>query len=198
MLLGACSNDEVLPETKPETGRTLSFTATMPDDDPATRVSLTPKTDSKNIELKWESTDEIQLLFVQKVGVTVTKRNVKVGIKNISENGKTAQFDISLPDGISPTGTFDLHGVYGRGTLGADGKVELSKQTYQGTSLATIGARKDVMLTFASTGIDATNPIAMTVSPIYHLYIISGKNIIIIPIIGNMSNIAHNKLSIKA
>ena len=90
VLMGACSNDELFPETNTEKGRTLSLTASMPDD-PNTRVTLTQE--GKNIKLKWEVNDQIQLAFVQ--GTTKRKGTVKVisisdnvivGLKNVTGN----------------------------------------------------------------------------------------------------------------
>ena len=157
VLMGACSNDELFPETNTEKGRTLSLTASMPDD-PNTRVSLTQE--GKNIKLKWEVNDQIQLAFVQ--GSSKTKGTAKVA--SISDDGKKAQFDLVLPVGIKP-GEFDLYGVFGGGGLDIDDftNVLLSEDTHMATSLASVDERKDVMLTFSSMEIETTNPTASVV-----------------------------------
>ena len=113
---GACSTEDLLQETNTEigsgAGRTLSLIASMPDE-PATRVDLEQKSD-KSIALTWETGDELQLVFVQEE--IVIKQTV--GVKNISENGKRASFDIVLPEpstGFDNNVKFDLYGVYGGG-----------------------------------------------------------------------------------
>ncbi len=110
VLFGACSNEDVLPETNTESGRTLSLTASMPDDNPSTRVILNPQTD-KSIEVRWAQNDEIQLAFVQ--GANKIKETVTV--TSISNNGKTAHFDIPIPSEV--VGQFKLYGVYGGGGI---------------------------------------------------------------------------------
>lgn len=73
LLFATCSNDLNLEETKPLTPTpspsegTLLLTATMPDDDPTTRVDLDLKGDVNNsIAVTWNETDEIYLAYVQK------------------------------------------------------------------------------------------------------------------------------------
>ena len=158
LLFNACSNEELLPEAKPEAESTFSLTASMPDD-PNTRVSLTQE--GKNIKLKWEVNDQIQLAFVQ--GSSKTKGTAKVA--SISDDGKKAQFDLVLPVGIKP-GEFDLYGVFGGGGLSEDDptKVILTTNPSEATSLkdpnSSIQSRKDVMLYFASEKIKTDNPTA--------------------------------------
>ena len=153
VLLAACSNDEIFEKNDsnpaPNTGRTLSLTAAMPgdkSDNPTTRVGLEQLGD-KSIDLTWEDGDELQLAFVQ--GETKIKGIARV--KNITGEGKKAQFDIVIPDGITD-GSFDLYGIYGGGGLDdADPtKVILPTKPGSATSLASVKERKDVMLHFES------------------------------------------------
>ena len=156
MFLGACSNEAIFNDNdainSPNTGRTLSLTATMPGHDLTTRTVLT-QDENMAINITWEDGDQLQLVFVQgdiKVKKTVT-------VKNISEGGVRAKFDILLPPEI--TGTFDLFGVYGGGGLSEDNltMVILPTNPADAGSLASLQSRKDVMLYFANKGIELTN-----------------------------------------
>ena len=118
MFFGACSNEELFEQTNPAAnlkGRTLSITASMPDE-PTTRVGLEQKTD-KTIALTWEVGDKLQLAFVQ--GTIKVKQKVVLTAENITDGGKKAKFEIELP--VSTTGfkdnvNFDLYGVCGGGS----------------------------------------------------------------------------------
>ena len=85
--LGACNTEDDLFVKNPEQSRTLTLTASMPDDDPTTRVALEKK-DNNTIALTWETNDELQLLFVQ----NDFKKKTTVKVKSITEEGKKAQF----------------------------------------------------------------------------------------------------------
>ena len=166
LLLSACSNDEIIEknDNNPahQTGRTLSLTATIPgenSDNPTTRVGLEQKED-KSIDLTWEDGDELQLAFVQ--GETKIKGIARV--KNITDGGKKAQFDIVIPDGVTD-GSFDLYGVYGGSGLDDADPTKVILPTNPGspTSLASVKERKDVMLHFASKAIQTASPQASVV-----------------------------------
>ena len=177
MFLGACSNEalfnqndkELSPEINPNTGRTLSLTATMPGDNPTTRVALTQE-DDLAITLTWEEGDELQLVFVQ--GEIKIKKTVTVD--NISDGGVKAQFDIELPTEI--TGNFDLYGVYGgdqpslildvdlpkvasRAVGSEDNPTDviLPKNSGMVTSLKDLETKENVMLYFENKGIEITD-----------------------------------------
>ena len=118
LFVTACSNQEIVDneEILPIPTRTLKLKAMMPGGDtkssgPTTRLSLT-ETDEGTIDVKWKEGDKINLCFVSQDGDVVVVRTVSnVSIINISENGKQADFEIAIPEGI--TGTFNLYGVYG-------------------------------------------------------------------------------------
>ena len=74
-----------------------------------TRLSLT-ETDEGTISVKWRVGDKINLCFVSNEG-NVVRTSSNIEVTNISDNGKQAVFEISIPDDI--TGTFNLFGVYG-------------------------------------------------------------------------------------
>lgn len=163
LLFSTCSNeglfDESTLENNPEAKRTISLTASMPDDEPSTRVSLTQ--DGKSIMLTWSMIDKIELLFKQ--GNTEIKQ--VASITSISNYGKSAQFEVNIPSAIT-SGAFDLYGVFGgQGLLNSNPRrAVLPEYAGTATSLNTLNdfssveLRKDVMLYFTSKNIGVTNP----------------------------------------
>lgn len=177
LFFASCSKEEPSPEIVPVTTRAISVTATIPGDDPTTKVALTQS--GKNINLTWEEGDQIQLAFVQ--GATKVKQIVTV--KNITDGGTKAQFDIILPKGIINTETFDLYGVYGGGGLSGVNPTQaiLPASTGNATSLngatESVKSRNDAMLYFASKSISAANPPAsVTFTHLGSLFSITVKN----------------------
>lgn len=198
ILLSACNNEEVFQVSKPEfnleEGRTISLTATMPEDGPNTRVSLT-KEESNTIALKWEVDDELELVFVQ--GENKIKSVVTVA--TITENGKKAHFIFDLPIEIT-AGNFDLYGIYGGGQpnlsldIGLPGidasdisvrslsddnptDVILPKNPGNATSLEHVEIRNDVMLYFRSENINQSNSqISVNFKHLGSLFSINLKN----------------------
>ncbi len=158
IFFGACNNEEFLPETEVETGRTISLTASMPEESPVTRVDLDK--DGKNIELTWKVNDQIQIVFAQG-GVPVFAQAVYV--TSTSNGGKTANFSIKLPEEIT-TETFDLYGVYGgNGLLPEDLTIAvLPRNPYNANSLnigpSSVESRKDVVLYFSYKNIPVNSP----------------------------------------
>ena len=141
LLLGACSNEAQVHETNPIKGRTISLTASIPDDEPSTRVNLNQQV--KNISITWVVGDQLQLAFVQ--GTSKIKENVTV--TSISNNGKKAHFNIPIPDGWK--GQFKLYGVYGGGGIDINGPNPVAILPTNSGSASTLAALKnDVMLYF--------------------------------------------------
>ena len=144
LFFGACSNEELLPETNQETGRTLSFTASMPDEAPSTRLAL--ESEGKDIKVTWEVGDTIKFAYVQ----GVDKAKGFATVESVSNNGKTANFVI--PINSEATGDFTLYGVYGGGeidiTTGTNPVVTLPTNAGSAGQLGIIQERKDVMLYF--------------------------------------------------
>lgn len=180
-LITSCAdNKEIVELQQSAKGRTLSLTAVMPNDESGvassssseTRIALTPE--GKNIKLTWEAGDQLQLCFVQ--GDTKVKQTVTVS--TISEEGKHATFDITVPGEIS-TGTFDLYGVYGGGGLSdTDPTIAIlpSNLSLAG-DLTGVQTNKHVMLKFSQTGIDANSPsISVTFSHLGSLFSVRLKN----------------------
>ena len=180
LIAGCADNKEIVEEQQTGKERTITLTASMPDEGsetaPATgaepRIALTP--DGKNIKLTWQEGDQLQLCFVQ--GGTTVKQMVTVS--DISVDGKRATFDITIPAEIT-TGTFDLYGVYGGGGLSDTDPTIAILPT--GLSLAGdltgVQDQKHVMLKFSQTGIDVNNPsISVTFSHLGSLFSVRLKN----------------------
>ncbi|HPD43638.1 MAG TPA: hypothetical protein PKZ45_05210 [Dysgonamonadaceae bacterium] len=180
LIAGCADNKEIVEEQQTGKGRTITLTASMPDEGsetaPATgaetRIALTP--DGKNIKLTWQASDQLQLCFVQ--GSTKVKQTVAVS--DISVDGKRATFDITIPAEIT-TGTFDLYGMYGGGGLSDTDPTIAILPT--GLSLAGdltgVQNQKHVMLKFSQTGIDVNNPsISVTFSHLGSLFSVRLKN----------------------
>lgn len=159
LLFGACSNEDGLPEA--ETARTITLTATLPDDDPTTRVSLDEN--GLGMKVRWEEEDIIRLLYVQEdhpsgtpqVAVFSTK------VKTITNDGKTAEFDLPGPTGsmywgvcgLCPNTKFDIYGVYGgmNETTAINNTartIQLPQQNWKRGTLEKIKSERDVTLRF--------------------------------------------------
>ncbi len=173
VLFNSCNSEEKLIETTQETDRVITLTAAMPPEVIIPRVGLEQKED-KSIVLTWEADDQLQLAYVQKG----TKIKKTVSIKNISDDGKKAEFDIILPSDINSE-SFDLFGVYGGGGLSDTNltNVILPENAGSARSLEEVKERKDVMLYFELKEIDANNPKAsVTFKHLGSLFSISLKN----------------------
>ena len=174
LFVGACNTDDDLLVNNPQPTRTLTLTASMPNDDnPTTRIAL-EKNDDLSIALTWQDGDKLQLLFVQNGFI----KKAIATVKNITENGKRAQFDIDFPSEMTDD-NFTLYGVYGGGGLddANPATVLLPANPGSATSLADVQTKKHVMLYFQSTDIDAANPaISVTFQHLGALFNITLKN----------------------
>ncbi len=114
ILFTGCAENEIENEqTTPDAeGRTLVITASMPDESPQTRLSLTPDTESKDIIVKWKAGDVINLVFDQ--GTSVKEGTpITLTQQNISSDGKTATFTITIPQGINVNNQCTIYAVHG-------------------------------------------------------------------------------------
>ncbi len=184
----ACSNEELITEenTEPQVeGQTITLTATMPDEGPATRVALTP--DEKNINLTWQSGDRLQFAIVQ--GAIKEKVVVALVAGNITNDGKTVSFNIPLPtdEGFDENEDFDLYGLYGfeSATPEAGGlsdanptNVILTKNPGNvSNTLTAVQNRGDVMLYFKEEGVNTLNlPETVSFQHLGSLFAISFNN----------------------
>lgn len=85
--------------------RKITLTASMPGEGSGTRLALSET--EQGITVKWKEGDKLNLCFVS--GTTV-KTVSGVAVTNIRNDGKTGDFAIDIPEGISDP--FDLYGVY--------------------------------------------------------------------------------------
>ena len=182
LFFGACSNqDEVLTENT-ESERTITITASMPDEGPDTRVALTPE--GKSIKLTWEVGNRLQFAIVQ--GGSKYRRVLTLGASNISNDEKTVSFDIVLPSEIVEGQPYDLYGIFGfesntaeEGGLSVSNptNVILTKNPGSRGTLANVRGLGDVMLYFESKGLDtSTPPTSVTFKHLGSLFAVSFNN----------------------
>ena len=149
LFISACSNQDVLPDLIPEsnpetTGRTLTFKALIPADDPSTRVSL-EEIENRAIDFKWEDGDQIDLLYVQD-GVEDNGTGV---VTEVSTDGKEATFYMSsVPDGINLENPFSLYGVYGGAGVSSENSALVKLRTIEIEGLTELNSKQDVVLRF--------------------------------------------------
>ena len=113
LLLSSCTSE--VSKLDGQRDNVFTLTASMPTGRPETRLALT-ETDEGSISVKWKEGDKISLCFVS--GETVRTLS-DIAVTNIREDGKKADFDFSLPEGIHYP--FNLYGIYGA-TLATDSK----------------------------------------------------------------------------
>jgi len=172
IFLISCKDNRLSDKETTLNGRVLSISAVMPEEELQMRMALTKE--DKNIKLTWQDDDQIQLCFVQ--GAKKIKQAVTV--KNISVDRKKAEFDIIVPGEIT-SGSFDLYGVFGGGGLSDldPTMAVLPSNAENAVSLTGVQTRKDVMLKFAKTNIEVSNPVAsVTFQHIGSLFCVSLKN----------------------
>ncbi len=142
LLLSGCSSPEIVDEQLPEEQepRVLVVKVAMPEENGTksnTRLAMS-ETEEGSVTVKWKAGDKINLCFVSGDGATIKTVN-DVEATNISPDGKKADFEITIPEGIS--GTFHLYGVYGASFSPANSKTVLfpaPSETTSGTSLGDI------------------------------------------------------------
>ena len=172
LLFSACSNEE-LPET--ETGRTITLTASMPDDDPITRVSLERPNGTNTTVLKWQEGDQIRLVFVKTGTTSVQNITTAANASNISPDGKKLTFTIDVPSTM--TEPFDLYGFYGGGTLTTTPTTRITfNQSTLDNTLPLIQSRKSVLLHFVQKNVTSQN-ISVSFNHLGSLFHIRVKNI---------------------
>lgn len=135
----ACSNGEIVENELTETvpPRTLRLKASMPDegtkDGSVTTRVLLSEAEEGNITVQWKEGDQINLCFVSEGGSTV-RTVLGVPVTHISPNGKSADFEITIPAEI--TGTFNLYGVYGASFSPVNSSTLLLPGPHAGTALS--------------------------------------------------------------
>ena len=189
ILFAACSSEDLITEENIEPqveGRTISLTASIPDEEPATRVALTR--DEKNINLTWQSGDRLQFAIVQ--GTTKVKRVITLTQNNITNNAKTVSFAITVPSEIDDNEPFDLYGLYSN-YKNVDNlpnglpnglsetnptNVILTRTPGSMGTLTAVQNRGDVMIYFKSSVTPGNPPTTVTFKHLGSLFAISLKN----------------------
>ncbi|MGI6521113.1 MAG: hypothetical protein ACOX2D_08250 [Fermentimonas sp.] len=115
ILFAGCAENEIENEqpTPEAEGRTLVITASMPDESPQTRLSLTPDTESKDIIVKWKAGDEIRFFFEQGMMIFLEGSPVTLTQQNISLTGKSATFTITIPQEVNQNSNFKIYAIHG-------------------------------------------------------------------------------------
>ncbi|MGP1436733.1 MAG: hypothetical protein ACTTKN_08920 [Phocaeicola sp.] len=98
LIFAGCAKNELTEQPQP---RVMRFTATV--EEPADTRATLEETDAGAIRFKWETTDVVQMAFVQ----GDTKKTANAAVTSVSADGRTAQFSVKVPDEI--TGDFTLY-----------------------------------------------------------------------------------------
>ena len=159
LLVAGCTENIVTVEqpTKEIAGKTISVNAVMPGENTKTRMAFVPN--ELDVNLRWEENDQILLVFDD--GINKIQQTVTIGA--ITNNGRTAAFEVIVPEEISngESETFNLYGMYGGVTFSAiDGEesyVVLSTDPWSGLFLQLQG-RENVLIRFSEMNIDKNSP----------------------------------------
>lgn len=178
----ACSNEDLITEENtPEAEGAITITASMPDDEPQTRIVLTR--DGKNIDLAWQAGDWLQFAYVQ--DGTKRKKSIQLSSANILNNGKRVIFTINPPDGIVANQPYNLYGVYGLYSTNTEEggisdanptNVILTRNPGNRGTLELVQNRGDVMLYFKSSVTPGNPPTTVTFKHLGSLFAISFNN----------------------
>lgn len=159
LLVAGCTENIVTVEqpTKEIAGKTISVNAVMPGENTKTRMAFVPN--ELDVNLRWEENDQILLVFDD--GINKIQQTVTIGA--ITNNGRTAAFEVIVPEEIinGESETFNLYGMYGGVTFSAiDGEesyVVLSTDPWSGLFLQLQGI-ENVLIRFSEMNIDKNSP----------------------------------------
>ena len=159
LLVAGCTENIVTVEqpTKEIAGKNISVNAVMPGENTKTRMAFVPN--ELDVNLRWEENDQILLVFDD--GINKIQQTVTIGA--ITNNGRTAAFEVIVPEEIinGESETFNLYGMYGGVTFSAiDGEesyVVLSTDPWSGLFLQLQG-RENVLIRFSEMNIDKNSP----------------------------------------
>ncbi len=114
LLVAGCTNDEIVNEqpTPEVEGSTLVIIASMPDESPQTRVNLAPEAGTKNIVVTWKPGDIINFFFKQGT-ILFEGTPSTLTQQDISQDGKSATFTITVPAGIDSNDSFTIYALHG-------------------------------------------------------------------------------------
>lgn len=124
IFIGSCVKSETESSLYLHThGYIMTLRATMPADNPSTRIALENIPESLNLSAKWKAGDRVKLFFVQG---DVKAESDETTVFNISENGKQCSFNIPVPAEIDRNAPFNLYafsGIPGQGVRLIDGNI---------------------------------------------------------------------------
>lgn len=148
LVAASCAKNELIEQPQP---RMLRVTATV--EEPAQTRAELEHLSSGAIRFKWQTTDVIQMAFVQ----GAVKKTANAAITSVSADGRTAQFEVEVPAEI--TGDFTLYAyrssndINGGGILSPDNPVvailpkmswTLSKTLYGQRFAVSLWCKQDV------------------------------------------------------
>ncbi len=113
LLIPGCTKNEILdglPEQEEE-GCTLVLTASVPSASPQTRISLEQQVGGLDIIVKWAVNDQLKFFFKQG---NVVKEGTPVTLTqdDISLDGKSATFTVTIPAGINVQNAYTLYALH--------------------------------------------------------------------------------------
>lgn len=162
------TNDEIAAEQVGES-RTLTLFAEIPNET-STRIALEKGEDNK-VKLTWEEGDKLELCFVQ--GGSKVKEVVT--IKDITNEGKKASFDVPIPSEFG-NNNFDLYGVYGGGGLLESNPTLAILPTVSPNVSSLSDLANSSMLSFSAKDINAESAVSITFRHIGSLFCLIVKN----------------------
>ncbi|MGI6074356.1 MAG: hypothetical protein ACOYEA_06930 [Fermentimonas sp.] len=153
ILLAGCSQDAIIDNSNSVVdggvaeSNVLTFSATMP----GTRLALAEK--GLNVVPTWKNGDKLDLCVLYGEGKA---EKISSKLFDISDDGKSAKFSLTLPEDVT---AFDLYGVHGGGGLDSQNpKMAIlpASDKVSGT-LNDIATNNGLMVMFEKKNVDLTN-----------------------------------------
>lgn len=180
LALAGCHSEDITNEdSTPSNRKGFTLVAEIPGGEQTqtgARLSLTEETEK--VALAWETGDKIFLAFLQGEGSATVAAGDTVSVTEVTNNGKTASFNFSLPGEINPGDAFTLHGVYGGEGLDTDNPVltKLPSNAGEATSLNDERVSKNTMLYFQTAVPAGSRTVSAQFNHIGSLFKISVRN----------------------
>ena len=122
LLLVGCTNDEIVNEQQaPEEGK-ITLTASVPGETAQTRLSLTKETGTKNIVVTWRVGDQAKFFFKQNSTI-VEGALVELTTDDITNEGKEADFNVDIPEGIDGQNPYTVYMTHGAESKLVEGQI---------------------------------------------------------------------------
>lgn len=137
--LAGCATNSEMPEQISEQGRTLHVTALVARKPAMNAVEKDLNSD--NVILTWEK-GSFTIQVIVKQGVHMVQVN-NVIVKDVYNDGHTADFDVTLPPEIDSEKPFELIGAVGNRLMLKDGKILLGVEAHAMYDLFGVSSNKD-------------------------------------------------------